>query len=100
MLLPITALADQLTKKDKHFISTQLTVLKRSLKDVDSAKFRDVFLSKDPKGIIWVCGEVNSKNSYGAYAGFERFIGMTMVDGAENTWTMYCGNKISNYTVK
>lgn len=100
MLLPITALADQLTKKDKHFINTQLTILKRNLKDTDSAKFRDVFLSRDSKGTVWVCGKINAKNSYGGYSGFERFMGVTMVDGAENAWTEMCGNKISDYTVK
>lgn len=35
------------------------------LKDGDSAKFRNVIKN---------CGEVNAKNSWGAYAGFARFI--------------------------
>ncbi|MFW2805077.1 hypothetical protein [Acinetobacter baumannii] len=35
------------------------------LKDGDSAKFRNVIKN---------CGEVNAKNSWGAYAGFTRFI--------------------------
>ncbi len=41
------------------------------MKDTESAKFRN--LSVDEKSNV-VCGEVNSKNSYGAMAGFEGFI--------------------------
>ncbi|MCP3048346.1 hypothetical protein K6X13_14785 [Xanthomonas euvesicatoria pv. allii] len=39
-----------------------------TLMDPDSAKFRNVHL----QGVI-VCGEVNGKNGYGAYAGYKRF---------------------------
>jgi ribosomal protein S1 len=42
-----------------------------SLKDPDSAKFRNVRRC-GPKGEVY-SGEVNSKNSYGAYGGFEHF---------------------------
>lgn len=47
------------------------------LKDPDSAKFRNIFISAKgwPKaGNRTVCGEINSKNSYGAYVGFIPFI--------------------------
>lgn len=40
------------------------------LKDPDSAKFRSEFIGKDGA----VCGFVNSKNSYGGYAGFTRYV--------------------------
>lgn len=40
------------------------------LKDPESAKFRK--LHRGVKGII--CGEVNSKNSFGGYTGFTRFL--------------------------
>lgn len=40
-------------------------VVRYYLKDGDSAKFRNVIKN---------CGEVNAKNSWGAYAGFTRFI--------------------------
>nr|WP_295111768.1 hypothetical protein [uncultured Caulobacter sp.] len=39
------------------------------LKDPSSAQFRDVKASSQA-----VCGEVNAKNSYGAYTGFRHFI--------------------------
>lgn len=41
-----------------------IELVKRSLRDPDSAKFRNVAGS---------CGEVNAKNAYGAMAGFEPF---------------------------
>ncbi len=48
------------------------------LKDPDSVQFRDVFFHPDieqPKSGAsgYVCGQLNAKNSYGAYIGFERF---------------------------
>lgn len=45
------------------------------LKDADSAKLKNVFLTPEEKA--WrICGRVNSKNSYGAYAGYSPFLGM------------------------
>ena len=63
------------------------------LKDPESAEFRN------QKGF---CGEVNSKNSFGGYAGFKRFIAaseemvvfagddrMTSTD-FEQAWSQFC----------
>lgn len=45
------------------------------LKDADSAKFKDVvvYVKPGPDPVHSVCGQVNSKNSYGAYAGYSPF---------------------------
>ncbi len=40
-------------------------LVRNALKDGDSAKFRNQWE---------LCGEVNAKNSFGAYTGFQRFI--------------------------
>ena len=48
--------------------------LKGLLKDADSVKYRDVFLSRIEGGNLMLCGKVNSKNSFGGYTGFKRFI--------------------------
>lgn len=45
--------------------------VRRLLKDPESAQFREVRRCSKPGG-IW--GEVNSKNSFGGYAGFVSFI--------------------------
>lgn len=40
------------------------------MKDPGSTQFRDDRLTQDG----WLCGHFNSKNEYGAYTGFKRFI--------------------------
>lgn len=57
--------------------------LQQSLKDADSAKFRDLRKVGDD-----ICGLVNAKNSYGAYAGYEPFWATdtgVFVEGADDT---------------
>lgn len=47
------------------------------LKDPSSADFRNVgYYSGGKEGGAAVCGEVNAKNSFGAFSGFERFVAM------------------------
>lgn len=45
------------------------TAVKTQLFDSDSAKFRNLYISSS--GVV--CGEVNAKNRFGAYAGFRMF---------------------------
>jgi hypothetical protein len=45
------------------------------MKDPNAVKFENVFFS-DKYGSPATCGSVNGKNSFGAYMGFERFIGL------------------------
>ncbi len=53
--------------------------IRSTLKDASSAEFRDLRAVKTPAGGLIVCGEVNSKNSFGAMAGFSRFIYNTTI---------------------
>ncbi len=67
--------------------------VKKMLKDPDSAKFRNM------NGF---CGELNSKNSFGAYTGYVRFIGtpeLTLIEGQNSqineetfsqVWIKFC----------
>lgn len=62
--------------------------ISRDLKDPDAAKFRDIGIYKSTtgKGGVSVCGEINAKNSYGAYVGFRKFLvsdDIAIIDGAE-----------------
>jgi len=59
------------------------------LKDPESAKFKEVFFNETQKGGAVACGQVNSKNSLGAYTGFQRFI--------SNSKTTYLEEKSSNF---
>lgn len=43
----------------------------RNLKDPESAKFRDVKLNKAKTAL---CGEVNAKNGFGAFSGYQAFV--------------------------
>ena len=61
---------------------TQLTDAKDAilynLKDPSSAKFRNirgiqVKWEKNIEDRLWICGEVNARNSYGGYTGFTPF---------------------------
>lgn len=56
--------------KELPVISNAKASITKSLKDPDSANFRNVFTIDG----INVCGEINSKNSYGGYVGFTRFV--------------------------
>lgn len=43
------------------------------MKDPESAKFRNIRLVPHRNSKV-MCGEINAKNAYGAYAGFEPFV--------------------------
>lgn len=78
----------------KTLIAGKAYVL-NELKDPGSAQFRGLFTVRD----IWLCGEVNAKNSYAGYVGFKRFISMGEIglvdfdDGSEkfsDKWLTSC----------
>ena len=54
----------------QNAISEKRALVIVDLKDPSSVQFRNERMSKSE----WLCGEINSKNSYGAYTGFKRFI--------------------------
>jgi hypothetical protein len=70
--------------------------VKEKLKDPDSAQFQNQFIGI--KGAP--CGEVNSKNSFGGYGGFKRYISvgreLTVLESDSNptefdaTWRQIC----------
>lgn len=66
---------------DTPRVETAKKLMSNVLKDPVSAQYRNIYVESFPKEIIkktnisWaVCGEVNSKNSFGAYTGFKRFV--------------------------
>ena len=48
----------------------------QQLRDPDSVQFRAEKLTRAG----WLCGELNGKNAYGAYAGFKRFVSLGEYD--------------------
>ncbi|MEL7937685.1 hypothetical protein [Pseudomonas delhiensis] len=74
MIAATSAFAEKATEKDIQAIRV---AMEEKLKDADSAKFSSVVIGTDGT----TCGKVNSKNSLGAYAGYEPFIGMKLSAG-------------------
>lgn len=62
-----------LTEKRSVVVARVKRGVSRRMKDPDSVKFRDIVLRPYAKGHV-LCGQVNAKNSYGAYAGFSQFV--------------------------
>lgn len=51
-----------------------MAAAKAKLKDPSSAQFRNVYFHIGADGIPMTCGEVNSKNSFGGYGGYQKFV--------------------------
>jgi hypothetical protein len=51
------------------------TLAAQGLRDPQSAQFRNVVTKSIAENrLLMVCGEVNAKNAYGGYVGFQRFV--------------------------
>ncbi|RXX51382.1 hypothetical protein DD604_03455 [Enterobacter cloacae] len=64
---------------EEKAISLAKSEVAANLKDPASAQFRNVKVSKmtdaeDGRVVAVVCGEINGKNGFGAYAGFHPFL--------------------------
>lgn len=61
-----------------------------SFKDPEAARFRGLGVFKDADGSdLYLCGDVNAKNSFGAYTGYAQFFARpghaAIKDGADDT---------------
>lgn len=54
-------------------VTQGMAYLTRSFKDPSGVKYRNLVLSGGQSNPMALCGEVNGRNSYGAYVGFRRF---------------------------
>lgn len=84
-----------------RLIYTAKDHIAQMMKDPGSTEFRNVFVSRDAEGAV-VCGEVNSKNSFGGYSGFQRFISVDPMNIVEtgmkkgemdSLWQKFCGRQ-------
>lgn len=84
--------------KEFLWIRANQKILLKKLKDPDSAKFSDEFVSYKMGGPV-VCGKVNSKNSFGGFTGPKHYIGggdtvgvftEEEVDGFADLWNKVC----------
>ena len=89
-------------RKSKAEIEKAKQGVRAQMKDPASVQFRNV-RGYNKGGMALLCGEVNAKNSFGAYTGFRRFIAgskeLVIVEGVEGLsssefaqlWAKTCG---------
>jgi hypothetical protein len=84
--------------KQYAWISAGKEAIKKQLKDPESAKWRNVHFYSGG-GTPVVCGEVNARNAFGGYTGFERFVAAgTVISAVESqvegglgaVWDKFC----------
>lgn len=75
-------------KSEQDAIASAQKAVADSLKDPESARFRNVKVKPYLEGHI-VCGEVNGKNSYGAYVGFRPFAASPTAAVIQSTGSRY-----------
>lgn len=61
-------------RTEAEFRAAGRQVVLDALRDPVSAEFRSVRRSWSPSGSATFCGEVNARNGFGGYTGFQRFI--------------------------
>jgi hypothetical protein len=95
---PDTSAREYPAAKQYLWIDASKEAIKAQLKDGASAEFKDVAFYSGG-GVPVTCGEVNAKNGFGGYRGFERFIaaGADMAvlqsqssDGIGPAWDKFC----------
>lgn len=77
----VATLANQKAKEEREekgrqdiWIIKTKDAVRSHLKDPSLAQFRNVFFTRSDDVPV-VCGEVNSKNGFGGYGGFQHFVG-------------------------
>lgn len=105
----IDAMADAIeapaTGAAAAFAANAVEKARAGLKDPFSARFRNVYLSDSQIGPV-VCGELNAKNSYGAYVGFRRFFSNGVLIEHDDSkdlrshfdtgWRDYCSQQVAS----
>jgi hypothetical protein len=89
--LILTGCSNSEQNKQNAIQIASIGAVRASLKDPDSAEFRNIH---------GICGEVNSKNGFGGMTGYKRYIGNsgivaiegenTATDQFEPVWQKFC----------
>jgi len=102
----LTKIKKEISEGDyANFLNYTKTALTKNFKDPSSAQYRSLYISGDSMPTL--CGEVNAKNSYGAYIGYRRFYatGYKFLNEVETPseksvfeamWPTMCGDKKVN----
>ena len=85
--------------KEAVWIEKGKSAVRHKLKDGDSAIFRSTFFHRGKDNVPMSCGEVNSKNSFGAMTGYQRYISAAshestfleeQIDDFDIVWNKFC----------
>ena len=101
-LMMATGCSSESSQSSKEFAWMELgkDMVREKLKDPDSARFRNVFFNRGRDNVPIACGEVNARNSFGGYTGFERFLSagsrdLTLLESEASDfgvqWSRFCG---------
>ncbi len=89
---------DTTTKLKATAVATR--AVKGKLCDPNSAEFRKLNAYEPSEGVLVVCGEVNAKNGFGGYSGFEPFVwvplGPDMKPDVQNGMAFLGANEIGD----
>ena len=94
---PLSA-AEKKAQQEKWFGAETIVAAQRavraSLKDPDSAQFKDVYANYTEEFQVVACGRVNSKNEFGGYTGSRRFVSggkSVILEGLDNVADAWAG---------
>ena len=66
--------ADEQRTRELIWIAKGQDSVRKLLRDEKSARFSDIYFHRGKDGLPVTCGKVNSKNGFGGYGGYQRFI--------------------------
>lgn len=96
-----STVAARSTPKDykKSSIPTFQKFVADEMRDPESSRFRNVTVVVDANGSDALCGQINSKNAYGGYVGFEWFYAPIVALGKTSKAVIWLESKVGLDTV-
>ena len=88
-----------LDKKQTALMHKGMAMARIKMDNPATAKFREVFFNENASGVPVTCGEIDTKNAQGKYAGFQRFVSggnpdttflQAQVPAFDQIWKQYC----------
>ncbi len=84
-------------RTESEFRTAGRQVVLDTLRDPASAQFRNVRRSWSPNGSATFCGQVNARNGFGGYTGFQRFISGATPSGRTSVQIDDQGGSVGDY---
>ena len=89
--------------RERTWIAVTQDAVRAKMRDPQSVRFRNLFFHRGVGGAPMVCGEVNARNGFGGYSGYQRFFASGDLIGPitaeqmrpgefERAWAQNCEN--------